>query len=138
MVLDVGPTGAVRPALAGRRLHRPHRLLRAGADHRREARGERGARPHWQVLRCALGDADEEPGHPRRRRQGPLSSLLPACDFGKRVGPEIDAATTVAVLVKRLDGMFDELVAGIDEPRIYLKLDTQGFDLQAFAGAGDR
>ena len=27
---------------------------------------------------------------------------------------------------------------GVDSPRTYLKLDTQGYDLQAFAGAGDR
>ena len=33
--------------------------------------------------------------------------------------------------------MLDELLAGLDEPRPYLKLDTQGFDLDVFAGAGD-
>jgi hypothetical protein len=34
--------------------------------------------------------------------------------------------------------VYDELVAGLDDPRVYLKLDTQGYDLEAFAGAGDR
>ena len=34
--------------------------------------------------------------------------------------------------------MLDELVDGLDDPRPYLKLDTQGFDLDVFAGAGDR
>ena len=42
------------------------------------------------------------------------------------------------VSVRRLDGLFDDAVAGVANPRVYLKLDTQGYDLQAFAGAGDR
>ncbi len=41
-------------------------------------------------------------------------------------------------MVRRLDGMLDELLEGIKRPRPYLKLDTQGFDLDVFAGAGDR
>ena len=44
----------------------------------------------------------------------------------------------VEVEVRRLDGLFDEAVAGVANPRVYLKLDTQGFDLKAFAGAGHR
>jgi hypothetical protein len=42
------------------------------------------------------------------------------------------------VSVRRLDGLLDEVVAGIDDPRIFLKMDTQGYDLRVFAGAGDR
>jgi hypothetical protein len=42
------------------------------------------------------------------------------------------------VQVRRLDGMLDELLRGLNRPRPYLKLDTQGFDLDVFAGAGDR
>ena len=100
---------------------------------------ERAAQdPDWIVHRCALGDAETTLDIHVGVGQGRLSSLLPASDFGKEWNPRIDASTTVAVPVKRLDGLLDELVAGIDEPRIYLKLDTQGFDLQAFAGAGDR
>ena len=40
--------------------------------------------------------------------------------------------------MRRLDGLLDDLLAGIDDPRPYLKLDTQGFDLEAFAGLGER
>jgi hypothetical protein len=39
------------------------------------------------------------------------------------------------VEVRRLDSILDECLAGIDSPRLYLKLDTQGFDLEAFRGA---
>jgi hypothetical protein len=67
-----------------------------------------------------------------------FSSLLPASDFGRSWGENVDADRTVPVTVRRMDGLLDEVVEGVDDPRIYLKLDTQGYDLQAFAGAGDR
>lgn len=94
--------------------------------------------PDWQVRRCALGDVETTLDIHASTGQGRLSSLLPASDFGREWNAGIEATTTVAVPVVRLDGILDELLAGIDEPRIYLKLDTQGYDLRAFAGAGDR
>ena len=39
------------------------------------------------------------------------------------------------VLVRRLDNVLDNCIAGISSPRIYLKLDTQGFDLEVVRGA---
>jgi len=44
---------------------------------------------------------------------------------------------TEKVSVKRLDSMFEEFVAELDEPRVFLKIDTQGFDLEVVKGAGD-
>jgi hypothetical protein len=35
----------------------------------------------------------------------------------------------------RLDEIFDDLVEGVSQPRVYLKLDTQGWDVEVFAGA---
>lgn len=94
--------------------------------------------PDWLVRRCALGDADTTMEIHVGEGQGRLSSLLPATDFGRDWNARIDAATTVPVEVRRLDGLLDEVLAGVAEPRVYLKLDTQGFDLRAFAGVGDR
>jgi FkbM family methyltransferase len=94
--------------------------------------------PDWHVLRYALGEADEETEMHVGAGKGVFSSLLPASDFGRSWAERIDADTTAQVSVRRLDGIFDEVVAGVDDPRVYLKLDTQGYDLQAFAGAGDR
>jgi hypothetical protein len=47
------------------------------------------------------------------------------------------------VELRRLDGMLDEILApliadGIAQPRVYLKMDTQGYDLEVFRGLGDR
>ena len=94
--------------------------------------------PDWQVLRHAVGDRDETREMNVGVGQGRLSSLLPASDFGRTWSSRIDAEAPVSVSVRRLDGLFDEVVAGIGDPRVYLKLDTQGYDLQAFAGVGDR
>jgi FkbM family methyltransferase len=94
--------------------------------------------PEWLVRRCALGDADATMDIHVGEGQGRLSSLLPASEFGKEWNPRIDAHTTVPVDVRRLDGLIDEVLDGVEQPRIYLKLDTQGYDLRAFAGAGDR
>ena len=100
---------------------------------------KRAARdPDWQVMRYALGDRDETARIHLGVGQGRLSSLLPATEFGRSWDPRIDAGRTASVEVRRLDGLFDQAVAGVDDPRVFLKLDTQGFDLKAFAGAGDR
>jgi FkbM family methyltransferase len=94
--------------------------------------------PDWHVMRCALGEADEETEIHVGAGRGVFSSLLPASDFGRSFADNIDADVTVQVSVRRLDGLFDTVVEGVDDPRVYLKLDTQGYDLQAFAGAGER
>ena len=90
----------------------------------------------WRVVECALGDADEEAEI--NVRPGAMSSLLPSSEFGKDWHERLREAEVQKISVRRLDGLFDEAVDGIDDPRVYLKLDTQGYDLQAFAGAGDR
>jgi FkbM family methyltransferase len=107
--------------------------------HIAEVLERRAARdPDWHVLRYALGDCDEKAEIHVGVGQGRLSSLLPATEFGRSWNPRIDAGRTVLVEVRRLDGLFDEVVAGVANPRVFLKLDTQGFDLKAFAGAGHR
>jgi hypothetical protein len=47
-------------------------------------------------------------------------------------------ATHEEVPVRRLDALLDEVTAGIPDRRLYLKLDTQGYDLEVFAGMGER
>ena len=45
--------------------------------------------------------------------------------------------TVERVEVKRLDCMFADLISAMPDPRIFLKMDTQGYDVEVFKGAGD-
>lgn len=92
--------------------------------------------PDWTVHQLALGR--EDGSITMNVVPGTLSSVLPTTEFGAARYPRFAAATTVEVPVRRLDGLLDEILAGLRKPRPYLKLDTQGYDLEAFAGAGDR
>ncbi len=69
---------------------------------------------------------------------GTLSSVLAPSDFGAERYAQLRKPDAVPIRVRRLDGVLDELTAGLAEPRVYLKLDTQGYDVEAFRGAGDR
>ena len=40
--------------------------------------------------------------------------------------------------VRRLDEVLEELIASHDTPRIFLKMDTQGYDVEVFKGIGDK
>jgi hypothetical protein len=68
---------------------------------------------------------------------GTLSSLRPATKFGRGRYPRLQEPEEVEVEVRRLDRVLDETFDGLDGRRPFLKLDTQGFDLDVFAGAGD-
>lgn len=40
-----------------------------------------------------------------------------------------------SVQVRRLDEILEDCLTGINEPRIYLKMDTQGFDMEVLTGS---
>ena len=92
--------------------------------------------PRWHVHRLALGREDGTTS--MNVVPGTLSSILPPTKFGAGRYPKLQEPAEVEVELRRLDGMLDELLDGIKRPRPYLKLDTQGFDLDVFAGVGDR
>jgi hypothetical protein len=64
--------------------------------------------------------------------------MLPSSEFGKKWSPVLREMTSQTITVRRLDSILDEVLEGIEDPRIYLKMDTQGYDVQAFRGAGTR
>ncbi len=91
--------------------------------------------PGWTVHRLALGREDGTTT--MNVVHGTLSSILPATKFGAGRYPRLQEPEQVEVEVRRLDGVLDETLAGLDGRRPFLKLDTQGFDLDVFTGAGD-
>ncbi len=92
--------------------------------------------PRWSVHQMALGRESGEIA--MNVVPGTLSSLLPATEFGAGRYEQLQQASTQAVQVRRLDEVWDEVTGHVPDCRPYLKLDTQGFDLEAFAGLGER
>lgn len=94
--------------------------------------------PNWQVMHCALGDEETELEMTVVAAGGRTSSLLPVSEFGKEWSPRLEGVGREVVQVRRLENVFDDAVAGLADPRVFLKMDTQGYDLRVFTGAADR
>jgi FkbM family methyltransferase len=92
--------------------------------------------PDWIVNGWALGD--EEGTAEINVVPGKMSSLLPASEFGKQWSEQLRDTHTETIRIRRLDAVLDDAVKGIDEPRVFLKMDTQGYDLATVRGAGAR
>lgn len=86
----------------------------------------------WKVRHHALGERREQLDI-NVAEATTFSSFLPANAYAGRRYKRSHATHTETVQVERLDAIFDEITAPDD--RVYLKLDTQGYDLQAFAGS---
>jgi FkbM family methyltransferase len=59
-----------------------------------------------------------------------LSSFLPMKEA-------VGRSRNVSVAIRRIDEVLPDLLDGFGSPRIFLKMDTQGFDSQVINGAGD-
>lgn len=87
----------------------------------------------WLAMSCALGAAEGEADFnvilSGAANETVLSSFLPMQIPGARTMVE-------RVEVRRLESLWAMLSDLVAEPRIFLKMDTQGFDAQVIAGAG--
>lgn len=92
--------------------------------------------PDWLVFPYALGK--EATSLPMNVVGGTMSSILPPNEYGSSRYKRFENVHTEDIEVRRLDDVLDEILAGIGAPRPYLKLDTQGYDVEAFAGLGAR
>jgi len=87
--------------------------------------------PKWTVHRVALGAEDDVTSMhvvPQTAKgwQGGLSSILAPTAYGKGRYGVLRETVTEEVPLRRLDGLLDSVIAHVPDPRIYLKLDTQG------------
>ena len=88
----------------------------------------------WQVIGCALGEREDRLQIHRTRHDVYSSFLTPneeSLAFSERGSEVIE---TLEVPVKTLADCFEECIAGLSNPRVYLKMDTQGFDGAVLAG----
>jgi FkbM family methyltransferase len=91
--------------------------------------------PRWSMHRVALGS------HNGREeinvlRESDLASFLTTTDYGESHFPEatvLERRETVDI--RRLDSLLDDCVRRASERRFFLKMDTQGWDLEVLQGA---
>jgi FkbM family methyltransferase len=91
--------------------------------------------PRWRAVRCAIGSEDGE-SEIRVARLSQLSSFRTRNSFSQdEFGSAMETVATETVTVRRLDSLWDEYVPA--DARVYLKVDTQGWDMEVLAGLGD-
>lgn len=82
---------------------------------------------NWQGYQMALGK-EKKFMKIHVYEESVYSSFLESSNNEKEIGYQ-------EVQVNRLDDIFPALVQGIETPKVFLKMDTQGFDLEVFNGA---
>lgn len=90
----------------------------------------------WAAHRLALGAGHGTVAlHVTRRPEfSSIRALRPECR--EIFGPPAAVERVETVEMRRLSSLFASCTAGIPEPRVYLKMDTQGYDLEVLEGAG--
>jgi FkbM family methyltransferase len=89
---------------------------------------------NWEAFPYALG-AESGSAEINVSKASSFSSFLPANQRGLSKDTNIAVRKTQTVQVCRLDEVFNTVTSGIEEPRVYLKMDTQGWDLEVFRGS---
>jgi len=94
--------------------------------------------PGWEAYQFALGSsAGVARIHVAPRSV--FSSFLQANDYCvRRFGERTVGAEEESVSVRRLDEVLEQISVHHTDERIYLKMDTQGFDMEVFKGLGER
>jgi FkbM family methyltransferase len=103
-----------------------------------ELEGKAASDPRWTVKRCALGSADGTLPLTITTNSDLSSFLTPdatslGTDTARRA---LTGQRQELVEVRRLDSVMPELEKARPMRNIYLKIDTQGFDLHVIEGAG--
>jgi FkbM family methyltransferase len=89
----------------------------------------------WRVLHLALG-ADEGEKEMKVYRGTVFNSFLDSNEFAaNRFGRSVELEGSEPVRMRRLDQILADCVDGIAKPRVFLKMDTQGWDLEVLEGA---
>jgi FkbM family methyltransferase len=92
--------------------------------------------PNWIAFNYALGEARGSL-EIYVTRESALSSVYPLNEYAARrfQKERAEVLRTEKAKLARLDDFLDEAVSGIDRPRVFLKMDTQGYDLRVIEGA---
>lgn len=90
----------------------------------------------WFVHHCAMGN---ECGNSTINIAGSpdLSSLLMPNKFGKEKYKKIETLRKENIKISTIDTFLEQQITDLDNRRIFLKMDTQGYDLNVFKGSSN-
>jgi len=91
----------------------------------------------WRTLNTACGSREETRAINVFAKSALNSLLSPSPNLLRLELDPSPIERTETVNVVRLESLFDEMLAGIDDPRVFLKIDCQGLDLEVLKGAGE-
>lgn len=89
----------------------------------------------WATYRYALGSTDSTQTINVAGNYEASSSFLPMADLHAQAAPGSVYSGTESVKVRRLDSVWTEIGRGASRP--YLKIDTQGFELEVLRGGSE-
>ena len=89
----------------------------------------------WHTFQYALAARSDEKEINIVRYTSANSFLAPSQFALDQFGHDVDVVGREQVKIKTLDEMFGSCIDGIPQPRVYLKLDTQGYDMAVLRGA---
>lgn len=104
--------------------------------HKRLAEQSKGD-PNWHVFPYALGEKQEHLTINVMNANDMSSFLEPDASHTDRFRDSNQVEHTEVVEVKRADDLYEEFAEHYSSQRIYLKMDTQGFDVNVLKGARD-
>lgn len=95
-----------------------------------------GRDPGWRLERAALGSEDGFKDINVCDASNFSSFRAPNAYAREQFGDMAAVTRVEKVPMFRLEGVLDKATAGLVNPRVFLKIDTQGYDLEVLAGAG--
>jgi FkbM family methyltransferase len=104
-------------------------------DNVRHLRASAARDPSWVVEPYALGATEGRATINVTNFTHFSSFRVPGSLAAELYAEESRVTSTEEVEVHRLADVFGDVTSGIAEPRVYLKMDTQGFDLEVLRGA---
>ncbi len=90
----------------------------------------------WKCFNLALGSKTGT-GSIRVAQGTQLSSFLKPTAYCQKFGDEAKEIREEQVAIRRLDEFLNETVPDLQHRRIFLKIDTQGFDVEVIKGLGE-
>src|SRR5436190_19534050 len=90
----------------------------------------------WMTLKMACGST-EETRSINIFPKSALNSFLSPSPNMRTLDPDSRVERTETVDVVRLESLLAKIMSGIENPRVFLKLDCQGLDLEVLEGLGE-